>query len=64
MAKKDTINSIVKLGLDEEKATKLTDRYGSKQKAISAPEDELKLKPEEFVHVAVQFKIGRPDREA
>jgi len=42
MAKKDTINSIVKLGLDEEKATKLTDRYGSKQKAISAPEDELK----------------------
>ena len=36
MAKKDTINSIVKLGLDEEKATKLADHFGSKQKAISA----------------------------
>jgi len=42
MAKKDTINSIMKLGLNEEKATKLADHYGSKQKAISAPEVELK----------------------
>ncbi|HUL40241.1 MAG TPA: DNA-directed RNA polymerase subunit A'' [Methanomassiliicoccales archaeon] len=42
MAKKDTINSIMKLGLDEEKATKLADHYGAKQKAVSAPEDELK----------------------
>jgi hypothetical protein len=42
MAKKDTINSIMKLGLDEGKATKLAEKYGSKQKATSAPEDELK----------------------
>jgi len=42
MAKKDTINSIMKLGLNEVKATKLADHFGSKQKAISAPEDELK----------------------
>ncbi|MDD1755262.1 MAG: DNA-directed RNA polymerase subunit A'' [Methanomassiliicoccales archaeon] len=42
MAKKDTINSIMKLGIDEEKATKLADHYGSKQKAITAPDDGLK----------------------
>jgi DNA-directed RNA polymerase subunit A" len=51
MAKKDTISSIMKLGLSEEKAAKLADHFGSKQKATSATEEELKklgLKPEDI----------------
>ncbi|MEM0449255.1 MAG: DNA-directed RNA polymerase subunit A'' [Methanomassiliicoccales archaeon] len=42
MAKKDTIRSLTKLGLDEAKASLLADKFGSKAKVIEAPEEELK----------------------
>jgi DNA-directed RNA polymerase subunit A" len=42
MAKKDTIRSIMNLGLVEEKATKLADKFGSKSSAMAASDADLK----------------------
>jgi DNA-directed RNA polymerase subunit A" len=42
MAKKDTIRSLTKLGLDEAKASMLADEFGTKPKAMAASEADLK----------------------
>lgn len=42
MAKKDTVRSITNLGLDEETASMLADKFGSKAAVMAATDEELK----------------------